>query len=600
MPSYTPYYSDWKDYPDTSTPITAAVMEHIENGIVDNVGPQGDPGPAGIGGAATIEYQLDSSTAVGDTSIVLDRVGSVPVQVGSIICISAFTTRAELKEVTAVSSETLTVSALRTAHTANDLIVVITNGVLPISYYGIAGDGTDEWAPLQRCVLEATTVGPCLIEGLTTSVTIGKPLMFPTASYTRNLRVTSHASFAPVESNGAMVMVAATSAAISANAATNVFTAPATHGMSSYNEANSTIAVVVNPYGETLPGGFTAGKVYYVDTVPDTTTFTLATSFGSGTKDVTSNGTGWVFTGINSLARVYWESFRVNLTVDNLNGIILGLQQPAWTRNLRVEMDSAVTVAAIGCQINGQLSYHDNIEINPVANAIGLKISGSGHIVRGFNCNGAGTGVQVDGRCHTLRDIWTESCDPAGVELIFRCRGIDLGGTWLHSSGSNKPALLVSSASTSYTLEQIRTSNSDALLIDDTERGIQIVSWDGTVFGDTDSALCFGGWRQEYGVRGPIMRDRATTAVTATYGIRRNDGTILANPASGSFTVTLPTAVGWSGHRVTVVHSSGSGNTVSVDQTGAQTINGSASAVVLNSYERITVVSDGANWFRAD
>ncbi|HPV80166.1 MAG TPA: hypothetical protein PLK64_10220 [Dermatophilaceae bacterium] len=33
--TYTPYHADWRDRPDPSTPITAAAIEHIEQGIVD-------------------------------------------------------------------------------------------------------------------------------------------------------------------------------------------------------------------------------------------------------------------------------------------------------------------------------------------------------------------------------------------------------------------------------------------------------------------------------------------------------------------------------------------------------------------------------------
>lgn len=31
--AYTPYNADWKDYPDTTTPVTAAALEHIETGV---------------------------------------------------------------------------------------------------------------------------------------------------------------------------------------------------------------------------------------------------------------------------------------------------------------------------------------------------------------------------------------------------------------------------------------------------------------------------------------------------------------------------------------------------------------------------------------
>ena len=605
--TYTPYHDPWEDYPDTSTPITAAALNHIEAGIVDNVGPEGPTGPtgpAGTGGASIDEYQITGSTVVGGTSLTIDRVGSAPIKIGAIICVSAYTTRAELKTITGVAGTTITVSAMRTAHTANDLLLVIESGVIPTNLYGVAADGSDDWAPLQRCVLEATQLGGLVIDGQNRTHYVGKPLLFSTSSHTTRLIVQSRTGFSPVESSGAMVMVGSVAVPVAASAATNVFTTTGSHSMNSYSVTNHSLTVIVNPYGETMPGGVTAGGVYYINTVPSATTFTVSATSGGAILDVTQDGTGWVFTQVGDLCRVFWDSPRFNLTIDGLNGVLMGLQQPSWTRNLRVEMDAAATVSAVGCTLLGQLSYHDNIEVNTSANCVGMAVSGSGHIIRGFNCNGVvanDTALTLNGRCHSVSDIWTEQCGRAGVELTQRCRGIALGGTWLMSVATpTSPALLVSHQETSYTLNQIRTSNASSLLISDVARGIEIVSWNGFDTGDTDNGLVFGGMRQEYGSIGPILRDRTTRNITATYAIRRTDGNVLCDPSSGSFTATLPTAAGWGNLQITVVHASASGNTVSVDASGAETINGSGSPVVLNSYERITVTSNGTNWIRVD
>jgi hypothetical protein len=34
--AYTKYYEDWKDFPNTDTPITAEALDHIEDGIYQN------------------------------------------------------------------------------------------------------------------------------------------------------------------------------------------------------------------------------------------------------------------------------------------------------------------------------------------------------------------------------------------------------------------------------------------------------------------------------------------------------------------------------------------------------------------------------------
>lgn len=64
----------------------------------------------------------------------------------------------------------------------------------------------------------------------------------------------------------------------------------------------------------------------------------------------------------------------------------------------------------------------------------------------------------------------------------------------------------------------------------------------------------------------------------------------------GGFTVTLPTAVGNAGKSIYVRKSSADGNSVLVDTTGGQTINGSTTQTIVGQYTAIVMVSDGANW----
>lgn len=66
----------------------------------------------------------------------------------------------------------------------------------------------------------------------------------------------------------------------------------------------------------------------------------------------------------------------------------------------------------------------------------------------------------------------------------------------------------------------------------------------------------------------------------------------LVDCTSGTFTVTLPTAVGFV--RSYTVKNSGSG-VITVGTTSAQTIDGNAS-VSLNQYESVTLRSNNANW----
>jgi hypothetical protein len=83
--------------------------------------------------------------------------------------------------------------------------------------------------------------------------------------------------------------------------------------------------------------------------------------------------------------------------------------------------------------------------------------------------------------------------------------------------------------------------------------------------------------------------------VTATTTARPIDRVIKADATSGGITVNLPSA---SPNPVayTVVKADASGNTVTVDPAGSQTINGSATKVLSAQWETVTLRSDGANW----
>lgn len=82
------------------------------------------------------------------------------------------------------------------------------------------------------------------------------------------------------------------------------------------------------------------------------------------------------------------------------------------------------------------------------------------------------------------------------------------------------------------------------------------------------------------------------TAQTSTYAILASDYTI--NCTSGTFTVTLPTAVGRTG-QIYVIKNSGAG-VITIATTSAQTIDGSATQTISVQYNSYTVQSNGANW----
>jgi hypothetical protein len=69
-----------------------------------------------------------------------------------------------------------------------------------------------------------------------------------------------------------------------------------------------------------------------------------------------------------------------------------------------------------------------------------------------------------------------------------------------------------------------------------------------------------------------------------------------ANAAAAAFSVTLPTAVGNAGKSIAVRKIDATGNAVTVEPTGAETINGAANFPITVQYAVYIFVSNGANW----
>jgi len=74
------------------------------------------------------------------------------------------------------------------------------------------------------------------------------------------------------------------------------------------------------------------------------------------------------------------------------------------------------------------------------------------------------------------------------------------------------------------------------------------------------------------------------------------DEIITGDAASSAFTITLPTAVGFTGLTYTIKRINSGGNAVTVGTTSSQTIDGITTYALSAQYKYVKVVSDGANW----
>ena len=88
----------------------------------------------------------------------------------------------------------------------------------------------------------------------------------------------------------------------------------------------------------------------------------------------------------------------------------------------------------------------------------------------------------------------------------------------------------------------------------------------------------------------------AVRTLTATATLAATDRVVLVDPTAGSVTVNLPTAAGNTGVQHWIKRTTGGANTVTIDPSGAQTIDGQATLAVAGQYDSYTLVSDGANW----
>jgi hypothetical protein len=86
------------------------------------------------------------------------------------------------------------------------------------------------------------------------------------------------------------------------------------------------------------------------------------------------------------------------------------------------------------------------------------------------------------------------------------------------------------------------------------------------------------------------------TAKTTTYPIVAADYVLLFDVSGGTFTTTLPTAVGAAGKEYILKKTDSSLTHVTIATTSAQTIDGASTATLYTQYESIRVMSNGANW----
>jgi len=88
----------------------------------------------------------------------------------------------------------------------------------------------------------------------------------------------------------------------------------------------------------------------------------------------------------------------------------------------------------------------------------------------------------------------------------------------------------------------------------------------------------------------------ATVAKTSGYTATAADYTILCDASSAAFTVTLPAATSHTGRIYHIKKTDSSGNGVTVDGNGSETIDGATTQVISTQYDSLMIQCDGTTW----
>lgn len=89
----------------------------------------------------------------------------------------------------------------------------------------------------------------------------------------------------------------------------------------------------------------------------------------------------------------------------------------------------------------------------------------------------------------------------------------------------------------------------------------------------------------------------AIASKSANYTATADDFTLLVDASGGNKTITLPAASGNTGKIYVIKKTDSSGNTVTIDGDGSETIDGATTKVISTQYVSFMIQCDGSNWW---
>ena len=104
----------------------------------------------------------------------------------------------------------------------------------------------------------------------------------------------------------------------------------------------------------------------------------------------------------------------------------------------------------------------------------------------------------------------------------------------------------------------------------------------------------------EYGgieFKGNMKTEAVETVTASSDTLDETNHIVLCDCTSNSITINLPAASGNKGLTYVIQKIDATGNIITVDGNGSETINGSTTKSISSQYTSLRIVCDGSNWF---
>ena len=211
--------------------------------------------------------------------------------------------------------------------------------------------------------------------------------------------------------------------------------------------------------------------------------------------------------------------------------------------------------------------------------------------------------ILIDGYSQTLKGqgITTEIKQPDGTNLtnLVRVTGdsVILGCLLLNGNSENNTAMCVLNLDgvIRSRIHDLNLANCDEGIKETNDSNYTLVT--GLILGSgtTTPLILTGSYSRVLPSGG--MSERLTVVQKGSYTVLDRDSVIAVDASTGAKTIALPAVSNLKGMVLTIKKIDASGNAVTVDGDGDETIDGAANYSLATQWKYVTVICDGDEWF---